>query len=135
MCGYPTWSSSDGPLHRPRPVVNRARFGAALGLSVRSIAVEQPRQGLAAARRGELCDLAPIHLFDEETESYDTPFLGEGPRTGCRAERRMQGIVFRCGGDAAVRRIGCAQVAQCAPRSPTRPASWSIAAGRAARAS
>jgi len=46
------------------------------GLSVRSIAVGS-LGGLAAARRGE-CDLAPIHLFDEKSDSYNTPFLAPG---------------------------------------------------------
>jgi putative molybdopterin biosynthesis protein len=65
------------------------------GLSVRSIAVGS-LGGLAAARRGE-CDLAPIHLFDQKTESYNTPFLVEGLEL-LPGWRRMQGIVFR-GGD------------------------------------
>ena len=62
------------------------------GLSVRSIAVGS-LGGLAAAKRGE-CDLAPIHLFDEKTESYNTPFLGDGLEL-VPGWRRMQGIVFR----------------------------------------
>jgi len=64
------------------------------GLVVRSIAVGS-LGGLAAARRGE-CDLAPIHLFDDKTESYNTPFLGEGLEL-VPGWRRMQGIVFRNG--------------------------------------
>jgi len=64
------------------------------GLAVRSIAVGS-LGGLAAARRGE-CDLAPIHLFDEKTETYNTPFLGEGLEL-IPGWRRMQGIVFRSG--------------------------------------
>jgi putative molybdopterin biosynthesis protein len=64
------------------------------GLAVRSIAVGS-LGGLAAAKRGE-CDLAPIHLFDERSETYNTPYLDEGlelvPGWG-----RMQGIVFRKG--------------------------------------
>jgi putative molybdopterin biosynthesis protein len=67
---------------------------ARAGLIVRSIAVGS-LGGLAAARRGE-CDLAPIHLFDEKTESYNTPFLGEGLEL-IPGWRRMQGIVFRAG--------------------------------------
>ena len=81
------------------------------GFSVRSIAVGI-LGGLAAARRGE-CDLAPIHLLDEATGIYNTPFLSEGLEL-CRGWRRMQGIVFRKGdarfegltggaGDAALR--------------------------------
>jgi putative molybdopterin biosynthesis protein len=64
------------------------------GLMVRSIAVGS-LGGLAAARRGE-CDLAPIHLFDERSETYNTPFLSEGLEL-VPGWRRMQGIVFRNG--------------------------------------
>jgi molybdopterin molybdotransferase/putative molybdopterin biosynthesis protein len=62
------------------------------GHSVRSIAVGS-LGGLAAAQRGE-CDLAPIHLFDEKTESYNAPFLVDGLEL-VPGWRRMQGIVFR----------------------------------------
>jgi putative molybdopterin biosynthesis protein len=67
---------------------------AQAGLGVRSIAVGS-LGGLAAAKRGE-CDLAPIHLFDDSSETYNTPFLADGLElvTGWR---RMQGIVFRKG--------------------------------------
>jgi len=64
------------------------------GLAVRSIAVGS-LGGLAAARRGE-CDLAPIHLFDEKSETYNTPFLSDGLEL-VPGWRRMQGIVFRKG--------------------------------------
>ena len=67
---------------------------ARAGLSVRSIAVGS-LGGLAAARRGE-CDLAPIHLFDEKSETYNTPFLAKGLEL-VPGWRRMQGIVFRPG--------------------------------------
>jgi molybdate-binding protein len=67
---------------------------ARAGLSVRSIAVGSIG-GLAAARRGE-CDFAPIHLFDEATESYNAPFLLAGLEL-VAGWRRMQGIVFRSG--------------------------------------
>jgi len=67
---------------------------ARAGLSVRSIAVGS-LGGLAAARRGE-CDFAPIHLFDEATESYNAPFLMKGLEL-VPGWRRMQGIVFRSG--------------------------------------
>jgi molybdopterin molybdotransferase/putative molybdopterin biosynthesis protein len=67
---------------------------ARAGLSVRSIAVGS-LGGLAAARRGE-CDLAPIHLFDNKTEIYNTPYLAEGLEL-VPGWRRMQGIVFRKG--------------------------------------
>ena len=64
------------------------------GLSVRSIAVGS-LGGLAAAKRGE-CDFAPIHLFDEKTETYNTPYLSDGLEL-VPGWRRMQGIVFRKG--------------------------------------
>ncbi len=64
------------------------------GLFVRSIAVGS-LGGLAAAKRGE-CDLAPIHLFDDKSESYNTPFLSDGLAL-VPGWRRMQGIVFRDG--------------------------------------
>jgi putative molybdopterin biosynthesis protein len=62
------------------------------GLTVRSIAVGS-LGGLAAARRGE-CDLAPIHLFDHRSETYNIPFLSDGLEL-VPGWRRMQGIVFR----------------------------------------
>ncbi len=67
---------------------------ARAGLFVRSISIGS-LGGLAAARRGE-CDLAPIHLFDEATESYNAPFLIDGLEL-VPGWRRMQGIVFRAG--------------------------------------
>ncbi|MFZ2157886.1 MAG: molybdopterin biosynthesis protein [Bradyrhizobium sp.] len=67
---------------------------ARAGLVVRSIAVGS-LGGLAAAKRGE-CDFAPIHLFDEKSESYNTPYLADGLEL-VPGWRRMQGIVFRKG--------------------------------------
>ena len=64
------------------------------GLTVRSIAVGS-LGGLAAAKRGE-CDLAPIHLFDDKTETYNMPFLSAGLEL-VPGWRRMQGIVFKKG--------------------------------------
>jgi molybdopterin molybdotransferase/putative molybdopterin biosynthesis protein len=64
------------------------------GLVVRSIAVGS-LGGLSAAKRGE-CDFAPIHLFDEKTETYNTPYLSDGLEL-VPGWRRMQGIVFRKG--------------------------------------
>jgi molybdenum cofactor synthesis domain-containing protein len=64
------------------------------GLLVRSIAVGS-LGGLAAAKRGE-CDFAPIHLLDETTERYNTPFLADGLEL-VPGWRRMQGFVFRAG--------------------------------------
>jgi molybdenum cofactor synthesis domain-containing protein len=67
---------------------------ARAGLSVRSISVGS-LGGLAAARRGE-CDLAPVHLFDEASESWNEPFMMAGLEL-VPAYRRMQGVVFRAG--------------------------------------
>ncbi|MBO4224376.1 molybdopterin biosynthesis protein [Bradyrhizobium neotropicale] len=67
---------------------------ARAGLSVRSIAVGS-LGGLAAAKRGE-CDFAPIHLFDEKSETYNVPYLADGLEL-VPGWRRMQGIVFRKG--------------------------------------
>jgi putative molybdopterin biosynthesis protein len=64
------------------------------GLSVRLLAVGS-LGGIAAARRSE-CDIAPIHLFDEQTKSYNTSFLTEGLEL-VPGWRRMQGIVYRKG--------------------------------------
>ncbi|WP_454620614.1 molybdopterin biosynthesis protein [Bradyrhizobium cenepequi] len=67
---------------------------ARAGLVVRSIAVGS-LGGLAAAKRGE-CDFAPIHLFDEKSETYNVPYLADGLEL-VPGWRRMQGIVFRRG--------------------------------------
>jgi molybdenum cofactor synthesis domain-containing protein len=67
---------------------------ARAGFSVRSIAVGS-LGGLAAAKRGE-CDFAPIHLFDEKSETYNTSYLADGLEL-VPGWRRMQGIVFRKG--------------------------------------
>ena len=64
------------------------------GLTVRTIAVGS-LGGLAAAKRGE-CDFAPIHLFDDKTETYNVPFLTEGLEL-VPGWHRMQGIVFKKG--------------------------------------
>lgn len=64
------------------------------GRAVRTLAVGS-LGGLAAAKRGE-CDLAPIHLFDPRSDSYNAPFLTEGLEL-VPGWRRMQGIVFREG--------------------------------------
>ncbi|MBS3647650.1 molybdopterin biosynthesis protein [Pseudaminobacter sp. 19-2017] len=64
------------------------------GISVRSLAVGS-LGGLAAVKRGE-CDLAPIHLFDPNTHTYNAPFLSDGLEL-VPGWRRMQGLVFRRG--------------------------------------
>ncbi len=49
--------------------------------------------GLEAARRGE-CDVAPIHLLDTESGTYNRPFLGEELDL-VPGYTRMQGVVTR----------------------------------------
>jgi molybdenum cofactor synthesis domain-containing protein len=88
---------------------------ARAGLSVRSIAVGS-LGGLAAARRGE-CDFAPIHLFDEATETYNAPFLMAGLEL-VPGWRRMQGIVFRSG-DARFEGLNAEAAARAALADPT----------------
>jgi putative molybdopterin biosynthesis protein len=51
--------------------------------------------GLLAARRGE-CDIAPAHLFDAKTGTYNAPFLDDN-LTLVEGWRRMQGILFKKG--------------------------------------
>jgi putative molybdopterin biosynthesis protein len=65
---------------------------AAEGFRVKSIPVGSTA-GLAALGRGE-GDVAGVHLLDEETGEYNTPFLPDGVRL-VRGYGRRQGIVFR----------------------------------------
>jgi putative molybdopterin biosynthesis protein len=51
--------------------------------------------GLAALRRGE-CDVAPIHLLDEASGTYNTAMLAPGMAL-LPGWRRLQGLVFRPG--------------------------------------
>ncbi|HEX8665413.1 MAG TPA: molybdopterin biosynthesis protein [Beijerinckiaceae bacterium] len=67
---------------------------AVTGHAVRLLAVGS-LGGLAAVRRGE-CDIAPIHLLDPKTGTYNAPFLTPGLDL-VEGWRRMQGIVFRPG--------------------------------------
>ncbi|MGY4234629.1 putative molybdopterin biosynthesis protein [Bradyrhizobium sp. USDA 4449] len=85
------------------------------GLMVRSIAVGS-LGGLAAAKRGE-CDLAPIHLFDHKSETYNTPYLVEGLEL-VPGWRRMQGIVFRRG-DKRFEGLGAKEAVAVALADPT----------------
>jgi putative molybdopterin biosynthesis protein len=64
------------------------------GLAVRTIAVGS-LGGVAAARRGE-CDLAPVHLLDPASGTYNKHLLAPGLAL-VRGWERMQGIVFRPG--------------------------------------
>ncbi len=61
-------------------------------ISARTIAVGS-LGGLAAAKRGE-CDFAPIHLFDEASETYNRAVLSDEMEL-VEGWRRMQGIVYR----------------------------------------
>ncbi len=62
------------------------------GLRVKLMAVGS-QGGLSAAQRGE-CDIAPVHLLDPETGSYNKPFLSEDLEL-IPGYRRMQGLVTR----------------------------------------
>ena len=64
------------------------------GLGVRILATGS-QGGLGALKRRE-CDIAPIHLFDPATNSFNNPYLADGMRL-IPGWRRMQGIVFRPG--------------------------------------
>jgi putative molybdopterin biosynthesis protein len=88
---------------------------ARAGLLVRSISIGS-LGGLAAARRAE-CDLAPIHLFDEKTETYNAPFLVDGLEL-VPGWRRMQGIVFRAG-DARFEGLSAQDAVRAALADPT----------------
>jgi molybdenum cofactor synthesis domain-containing protein len=88
---------------------------ARAGLLVRSIAVGS-LGGLAAAKRGE-CDLAPIQLFDEKSETYTVPFLSEGLEL-VPGWRRMQGIVFRTG-DTRFEGLNAEEAVRAALADPT----------------
>jgi putative molybdopterin biosynthesis protein len=63
-------------------------------LTARTLAVGS-LGGVAAARRGE-CDLAPVHLIDPNTGSYNQHLVTPGLSL-VRGWQRMQGIVFRRG--------------------------------------
>lgn len=62
------------------------------GFSVKVFAVGS-QGGLEAARRGE-CDVAPIHLLNSVTGTYNTPFLSPGLIL-VPGYTRMQGVVSR----------------------------------------
>lgn len=64
------------------------------GLQARILATGS-QGGLAALKRRE-CDIAPIHLLDPATDTFNTPFLADGMRL-IPGWRRMQGIVYRKG--------------------------------------
>jgi putative molybdopterin biosynthesis protein len=64
------------------------------GVTARVLAVGS-LGGVAAVRRGE-CDLAPVHLIDPNTGSYNRHLVTTGLSL-VRGWQRMQGIVFRRG--------------------------------------
>ena len=81
------------------------------GMSVKVLAVGS-HGGLAAARRGE-CDLAPIHLLDPESGTYNRPFLDDALEL-LPGYARTQGVATRAAetrsieallGDPAVRMV------------------------------
>jgi putative molybdopterin biosynthesis protein len=65
---------------------------AGQGTRARTLAVGS-LGGLSAAKRGA-CDIAPAHLLDPVTGTYNTPFLEPGLRL-VPGWRRVQGVVFR----------------------------------------
>jgi putative molybdopterin biosynthesis protein len=73
------------------PVLERL---AEQGIAARTIAVGS-MGGVAAAERGE-CDLAPVHLFDPASGSYNRHLLRPGLAL-VRGWRRMQGFLHRAG--------------------------------------
>ena len=64
------------------------------GLTVKAMSVGSTG-GLAAARRGE-CDVAPIHLMDPATGTYNAPLLSADLAL-IPGYLRLQGIAFRAG--------------------------------------
>jgi putative molybdopterin biosynthesis protein len=64
------------------------------GYAARTIAVGS-QGGMAAAQRGQ-CDVAPVHLVDPATGTYNRHLLSPGLSL-VKGWRRMQGVVFRPG--------------------------------------
>ena len=64
------------------------------GISVKALNVGSTG-GLAAAKRGE-CDIAAIHLMDQDTGEYNRPFLTPALHL-IPGYRRLQGLVYRKG--------------------------------------
>jgi putative molybdopterin biosynthesis protein len=64
------------------------------GWSARSIAIGS-LGGVTAARRGE-CDIAPVHLVDPKTDTYNLHLVSPG-LTLVPGWQRLQGVVFRSG--------------------------------------
>ena len=63
-----------------------------LGMETKLISVGS-QAGLEAARRGQ-CDLAGIHLLDEASNTYNTPFVDDSVQL-IPGYMRQQGILFR----------------------------------------
>ena len=81
---------------------------AAQGFSARTIAVGS-MGGVAAVRRGE-CDLAPVHLMDPRSGTYNAHLLTPGLAL-VRGWQRMQGLVHRRGDARFERKTAQAAVA------------------------
>ncbi|MSP25973.1 MAG: molybdopterin biosynthesis protein [Myxococcales bacterium] len=67
---------------------------ARAGFTAKVVAVGS-EGGLSAARRGE-CDIAPLHLFDRDSSTYNAPFLPPNCEL-VRGYDRMQAVTFRAG--------------------------------------
>ncbi len=84
------------------------------GFSVRTVVIGSTG-GVAAAERGE-CDLAPVHLADPATGTYNTHLLRPGLAL-VRGWERMQGVVFRSD-DARFRGLSAEAALKAALRDP-----------------
>jgi putative molybdopterin biosynthesis protein len=84
------------------------------GFSARTIAVGS-QGGVAAALRGE-CDVAPVHLVDPDTGTYNKHLLAPGLSL-IKGWRRMQGVLFRPG-DKRFEGKTAAQAAEAALADP-----------------
>lgn len=89
----------------------------AQGHTVKTLSVGS-RGGLEAARLGG-ADIAPLHLYDPETRTYNTPFVTEGLRL-LRGYGRRQGLAYRSDTDLGEdgRAEGAADALRGAARRP-----------------
>ncbi len=94
------------------PVIDRL---AETGITCRVLALGS-LGGLQAARRGE-CDIAPIHLFDPESGTYNRAWLDDTLEL-VEGWRRVQGIVHRRG-DARFEGKTVAEAIEAAVADPT----------------
>lgn len=87
---------------------------AAQGIRARTLAVGS-LGGLAAAKRGE-CDIAPAHLLDPASGTYNSAFQAPGLAL-IPGWRRLQGVVFRPG-DARFEGLAGAEAVRRAAADP-----------------